>query len=32
MISKMAGKKQNMAPMWKTLMNNVALDETNIIW
>ena len=24
---KIAGKKQNMAPMWKTLMKNVDLDE-----
>ena len=24
---KMAGKKQNMAPMWKKLMKNVGLDE-----
>ena len=23
----MAGKKQNVAPMWKTLMKNVDLDE-----
>ena len=23
----MAGKKQNMAPMWKTLMKNVDMDE-----
>ena len=23
----MAGKNQNMAPMWKTLMRNVGLDE-----
>ena len=23
----MAGKKQNMAPMWKKLMKNVDLDE-----
>ena len=25
---KMAGKKQNMAPMWKKWMKNVDLDET----
>ena len=25
----MAGKKQNMAPMWKKLMELVDLDETN---
>ena len=24
---KMAGKKQNMGPMWKKLMKNVDLDE-----
>ena len=24
---KMAGKKRNMAPMWKKLMKNVAIDE-----
>ena len=23
----MAGKKQNMAPVWKSLMNNVDLEE-----
>ena len=28
---KMTGKKQNMAPMWKNLMKDVDLDETNII-
>ena len=27
MTLKMAGKKQNMAPMWKKLIKNVDLDE-----
>ena len=27
MTSKKAGKKQNVAPMWKNLMKNVDIDE-----